>query len=144
MGGFNMKYGFWRDESGLTLMELIIVLSVIAIIGAILAPNFMSQSERSRLRSDIASTRVIQSAIESYNAERTTSITMGNDVSTVIIPRLRDYGYLSPSSSSTPVTEGATWTYGSDGRVRLVISGSTIREGILSALSESERDMIIN
>jgi len=138
-----MKYGFWRDEGGLTLMELIIVLSVIAIIGAILAPNFMSQSERSRLRSDIASTRVIQSAIESFNAERSTSIPMGNDVSNIIIPMLRDNGYLSPSSSSTPLTEGATWTY-TEGRVRLVISGSPIREEIINALSESERAMIIH
>ena len=136
-----MKYGFWRDEGGLTLMELIIVLSVIAIIGAILAPNFMSQSERSRLRSDIASTRVIQSAIESYNAERSTSIT-GSDVSNIIIPMLRDNGYLSPSSSSTPLTEGATWTY-SDGQVRLVVSG-LVCEDLIEALSYSERAMLIH
>jgi prepilin-type N-terminal cleavage/methylation domain-containing protein len=137
-----MKYGFWRDEGGLTLMELIIVLSVIAIIGAILAPNFRSQSERSRLRSDIASTRVIQSAIESYNAEQSPPVPIGGDVSTIIIPMLIADGYLSASSSSTPLTEGASWTY-SDAGVRLVITGVSLRPEFIDALSESERAMII-
>ena len=63
--------GFMQDnESGLTLAELIITLAVVAIAGSLFATNFMNQSERNQLRSDIRSIQVIQSAVDLYNLEQ--------------------------------------------------------------------------
>ena len=140
-----MQLGFKRDERGFTLMELIIVLAVIAIIGAILAPNFLTATERARLKSDIQSARVIQTAIETYNAEQTTALAPAADVKTSILSSLTGKGYLSEASGLTPQTDDAIWTYGADGIVKLNITGCDpkIRGDIYDALSDEEKGMVI-
>ena len=140
-----MQYGFKRDERGLTLIELIIVLAVIAIIGAILAPNFFSATDRARLKSDIQSARVIQNAIEMYNSEQSTALSPANDVKTLILPALVDKGFLNPSTSQKTQTDLAFWTYGSDGVVKLNISGCTekIIDEVFPKLSAEEKELII-
>ena len=59
-----------NSNKGFTLLELLIALAIIAIIAAILIPNFFATTDRARLRSDIQSARVIQNAIDLYHAER--------------------------------------------------------------------------
>jgi|GEM_PF-5692754 len=59
-----------KNTKGLTLMELIVVLAIIVIIGAIAVPVFLLTTDRARLRADIQSARVIQQARELYILER--------------------------------------------------------------------------
>ena len=94
-----------KSKKGFTLLELLIALAILAIIAAILIPNFFATTDRARLRSDIQSARVIQNAIELYNAERRPALSgdMG-----VIINRLTAAGFLRARYTS-PQTEGATW-----------------------------------
>lgn len=134
-----------RSERGLTLMELIIVLAVIAIISAIIAPNFIAATNRAKLKSDVQSAAVLQSAIELYNAEHATGF--GNSTAhisavdgVISIDFLVGDGYLSEASKE-PQTENLRWTYST--RDRLVKADiqnceENIKE-IASNLSESER-----
>ncbi|MDR1560568.1 MAG: prepilin-type N-terminal cleavage/methylation domain-containing protein [Clostridiales bacterium] len=145
-----MRNVFKRDERGLTLMELIIVLAVIAIIGAILAPNFLSATDRARLKSDIQSAKVIQTAIETYNAEHSTPIPEAADVAT-ILGTLTSNGYLSASSSLSPQTDDAIWSYVPKVEkgplvVKLDISSwkSTNKGDLYNALSEDEKAIVVD
>ena len=137
-----MQHGFARGECGLTLMELIIVLAVIAIIGAILAPNFVSATDRTRLKSDIQSSRIIQTAIETYNAERSSPISTTDSVAT-ILTTLRNKGYLSNANGSIPQTDGAVWVYNGNVVLDITGCGPNIRGDIYRALSTEERDVIV-
>jgi len=138
-----MQYDL-KQEGGLTLMELIIVLAVIAIIGAILIPNFRSATDRTRLKSDIQSARVIQSAIEIYNSEQSTPLAPANDVRASILKALIEKGHLSPSADKSPQTDKAVWAYGADGIVKLNISACEpkIKGEIFSTLSAEEQALI--
>jgi len=125
-------------------MELIIVLAVIAIIGAILAPNFLSATDRARLKSDVESTNIIQTAINTYNAEQSNPIDVSGSVETVIIPELSGKGYLSASDATTPQTAAAVWTIDTDSIVKLDISGCTlkIKGDIYNALTDKEKAVV--
>ena len=95
-----------KTNKGFTLLELLIALAILAIIAAILIPNFFVTTDRARLRSDIQSARVIQNAIDLYNAERTPNIT-GN-INDAILVRLYDAGFLRERTPS-PQTYLAEW-----------------------------------
>jgi len=138
-----MLHGLTRDEHGLTLMELIIVMAVIAIIGAILAPNFMSATDRARLKSDIQSAGVIQTAIETYNAEQSKAIEPAADVSN-IMNKLIEKGYLSAASRLTTQTDSSFWTYSTEGVVMLNIEKCTdkVKGEIYNSLSREEKALV--
>ena len=143
IGGIFMQHGLKRDERGLTLMELIIVLAVIAIIGAILAPNFLSATDKARLKSDIESAGVIQTAIDTYNAEQSTPIA-SSDTMANIIKTLKDNGYLSAAADSLPQTDKAVWVYGAEGVVKLNIyeCQPKIKGDVYNSLTAKEQSAV--
>jgi prepilin-type N-terminal cleavage/methylation domain-containing protein len=73
-----------KKNSGLTLMEITIVLAIIAIIAAILIPVFLQTTDRARLRADIQSAEVIQNAVNLYRVERGRQVTGFPDVELMI------------------------------------------------------------
>lgn len=95
-------------QRGLTLVELIIVLAIVAIVGAILAPNFMTSTDKARLKSDIQSAKVIYNAICLYDAEQ--SVPTAKTSMAVTLKALRDQGYLTTGEGDiqTPL---AKWVY---------------------------------
>ena len=127
---------------GFTLLELLIALAIIAIIAAILIPNFFATTDRARLRSDIQSARVIQNAMELYRAERGAYPT-GNI--NEILDRLYATDFL--SAQATPQTELAVWAIETTPRgvvVRVNISLSP--DGVHSAyasLPAAEQEFVI-
>ena len=131
---------------GFTLLELLIALAIIAIIAAILIPNFFATTDRARLRSDIQSARVIQSAIELYRAERNAEpagiVPAGGGApnAQAIVDHLYNADFL--NSNSAPQTEGAVWAWDTTRRAVVVnIAGST-SDGVHDAfrrLSETEQ-----
>ncbi|OWZ83402.1 competence type IV pilus major pilin ComGC [Natranaerobius trueperi] len=58
-----------RDESGFTLVELLIVVAIIGVLVAIIVPVMGGQTETARENANDANIRTIKSAISAYYAE---------------------------------------------------------------------------
>ena len=128
-----------KSNKGFTLLELLIALAILAIIAAILIPNFFATTDRARLRSDIQSARVIQSAIELYRAEQG-SAPAGDSIE-VILQRLVNADFIS-ARDTTPQTQGAEWAQ-VDNLVMVNISASpTSVHNIYANLSDTERAFV--
>jgi prepilin-type N-terminal cleavage/methylation domain-containing protein len=123
-------------ENGLTLIELVIVLAVIAVISAILIPNFLTTTDKARLKSDVQSARVLQNAMELYNAEQ--SVPLKYDDNADIIGEIYKHGYI-PESQVDCQTPGAKWKF-QNNRVTVDISACDSKiEDIYKQLSETEQ-----
>lgn len=129
------------NTSGFTLIELIIVLAIVAIISAILIPNFLNTTDRARLRSDIQSARVLQNALELHNMEQATILT--GDINH-IITILNNLGYIEERRVSVQ-TGGAVFALDPSGNIRLNIAGAysdNVRTSLYSQLSDAERHYV--
>ena len=58
-----------QREKGFTLIEIIVVVAIMAIIGASLVPQFRLMALRSRLKVDVQSVKVLQQQIDTYEQE---------------------------------------------------------------------------
>ena len=134
-----------KNMSGLTLMELVIVLAIVAIIGAIVAPNLFGITDRARLRSDIQSTIILQNALDLYRLE--TGRSAGINI-TQVLQSLYSGGFISTAMTSTgdtgPQTQEAAWVL-SNNRILLVVPENiSSNTGITNGLTPNERAVIQN
>ena len=135
-----MVFKLLKSNKGITLIELIIVLAIIAILGAIVVPNFLGITDRARARSDIQSTIVIRNAAELYRLERG-SAPIG-DIDAVLTTLFRE-GYLQNDLGPEDTqTNGAAWSL-SDNRVYLTLPDNIFTE-IEGFLSDQERNILTN
>ena len=126
------------NNKGFTLIELIVVLAIMTIITAILAPNFINTVDKARLESDIISASVAQDALELYYAENTKpdNITSADEVVNMLVAEK----YL---SSSDIQTEDAVWAF--DNEHNLIIDISACDENIheiANTLSEEQKSKL--
>ena len=93
-----------KMKNGFTLIELIIVLAIMAVLGAVAVPNFTNTSVKARLKADVQSARVINNAKDLYEIETGNAAT---GTASAIIETLVTNGYLKKSYS--PQLTSATW-----------------------------------
>ena len=130
-----------KSTKGFTLLELLIALAILAIIAAILIPNFFATTDRARLRSDIQSARVIQNAIELYRAERGSA---PEGAMVTILESLTEAGFLRAAYTDIQ-TEGAIWD--EDVIMGIVVNIHQSPDSVHSAftsLSDAEKPFVIN
>ena len=60
------------DEKGFTMVELVIVVAIMGIIGAVLVPSFGNMTSKAKLTSDISTVKTLQRTAEVYKAEKGT------------------------------------------------------------------------
>ena len=58
-----------RNEKGFTMVELIIVVAIMGIIGALLVPAFGAMSAKARLTTDLSTVKTLKRTADSYKAE---------------------------------------------------------------------------
>lgn len=125
-------------KNGFTLIELVIVLAIMAILGAIAVPNFTNTSSKARLKADIQSARVIDNAKDLYENE-TGNFLAGT--ATDIISSLVSNGYL--KRNYTPQTSAAVWEL--DGIIKVNISGCDDKvKNLYSSLNDEEKLYVKN
>jgi len=131
-----------KKKGGFTLLELLIALAILAVIAAILIPNFFATTDRARLRSDIQSARVIQNAIELYQAEGNT-LPEGANLAAVLVV-LEDSGFLRARDTDIQ-TVGAIWERHATLGVVVNIQGSVDNvHSAYASLSANEREFVVN
>ncbi len=64
-----MKLGFRKSEKGFTLIELIIVLSVLAVLAAVIVPNVSGFLGRSKERAWAVDRDILQAAVDSWRTD---------------------------------------------------------------------------
>lgn len=136
----DVKKGALRMKKGFTLIELAIVLAVIAIVGAVILPNFLTTTDRSRLKADVQSARVLQNAADLYDAEQP-SVLPRTDVSADIVKMTAD-GYL-PKDVGAIQTTDAKWVYDSNKNIKVNIAGCTAKvKELAGGLDPQEQAML--
>ena len=124
------------SNKGITLMELIIALAIIAIIAGIVALNLFGTTDRARIRSDVQSTLILRSALDIYRLRPSHHIDSIDNVLT----RLYDFGYInSATERNSTQTEGAYWIIHDD-NIYLDLANSSVNTDFLS---ENEGSLII-
>jgi len=130
-----------KPQKGFTLLELLIALAILAVIAAILIPNFFATTDRARLRSDIQSARVIQNAFELYRAER--GVAPEGATMEAMLESLTDAGFLRARYADIQ-SEGAMWQ--TDDTHGVVVNIGTSPDSVHSAyasLPDGERMFVV-
>lgn len=109
-----------RCKGGFSLLEVLMAITIIAVIMAIISPDIASAGHKAKLRADTASAACIGRAIELYVAEENINVAEDFDeakMDTVLVGK----GYI--TSISAPKS-GGVWTAQYDGKKVTVKAGA--------------------
>ena len=123
-----------RNEKGFTMVELIIVVALMAIIGAVLVPAFGNMATKAKISADISTVKTIKRLVDAYNAESTTALTASTDAATDIGTKLYSAGYLESSTISLQTNGKLIYTVATGGTAptpsKLVLDLSSADEDV--------------
>ncbi len=145
-----------RDpEDGVTLIEMMVVLVIIAIIAAMIVPNVIDRPDRARVTVAETDIRAIASALELYRLDNRTYPTTGQGLAALVsrpssapIPSNWAAGGYLPELPVDPWNNEYVYTSpGRDGAYDLVslgADGAPGGEGTAADISRFDRDLAVN
>lgn len=121
-----------RSEKGFTMVELIIVVAIMGIIGALLVPAFGTMSAKARITTDLSTVKTLKRTADSFKAEVGSYPSASNLAS--LNSALGAKGYL--DASAVIKTSGASVSYDSGGgAIKLEVSNALADKDISKAIS---------
>ncbi len=110
-----------KNNSGFSLVELIIVIAIMAVLIGVLAPQFLKFVEKSRESTDLQNVEEVKTAVETYVADKGASaslpseikVTLTNGVDIKADTSVADYGVPDAGikAKSSKWSSNFTWTY---------------------------------
>lgn len=116
-----------ENESGFTLMEVIVVIAILGVLTALALPRFTDVVSNSQKKTDLANVRLVESAVELYLAEED-ELPVGVTNFEELVVKLNAKGYLK-NTKITPAAEGNVFAYDA-------------KEGTVSVAGKPESDPI--
>lgn len=98
-----------NNVQGFTLMEIIVVIAILGALAALAIPRFTGVLANSQEKTDMANIRILESAIELYQAEEG-ELDPAVDTFDELVTELNGAGYLK-NSELKAVSEGKIFTY---------------------------------
>ena len=98
-----------NNVQGFTLMEIIVVIAILGALAALAIPRFTGVLANSQEKTDMANIRIVESAIELYQAEKG-ELDSAVDTFDELVTELNGAGYLK-NSDLKAVSEGKIFTY---------------------------------
>ena len=94
-----------KDESGFTLVELLVVMLILGILAAIAIPSFFNQRDKAQDAEAKSAARTAQTAMETYATDNNGAYTNGTTAKLILIePTLAD------ATLTTTVTDADTYS----------------------------------
>lgn len=142
--GFRRQSAFRRPDAGITLVEMMVVLVIIAVVAALVVPNVMGRPEQARVAAAHTDMRSIASALELYRLDNRSYPTTQQGLEALVTrpvlrpapPNWHEDGYLSQLPADP---WGNPYIYtgpAAGGRFEIVSLGADGQEGGEGAASD--------
>ena len=128
-----------KNEKGFTMVELIIVVAIMGIIGALLVPAFGTMSAKARLSTDIATVKTLKRTADSYKAEKGTFPASSGDTLSNLVSTLKSTNYLETEVS---LQTGGTITINASEQIKLNVSSGDYSKALEQIDSATKSDWV--
>ena len=125
-----------KGYTGYTLIELVMVMAILAILAAVITPIIVPHGEDARRQAWKQERGFIQSAVDQYNADKTTyPIEEVDGVDVIQFSLVVDEGFLFNVPESSDQSDGSyVWFLQSNGRVESMLASDNTKIGYVTGV----------